>query len=88
MSGSDGSVMRSEGEVWEGMEVGVDERAYIVDWGEDEYYCCWWSYAFVRWVGEVRDVTNGCAGKKSAGGSVDSGFTAHEIHFLILSLSS
>ena len=42
----------------------------------------------MRWVGEVRDVTNGCAGKKSAGGSVDSGFKAHEIHFLILSLSS
>ena len=33
VSGSGGSVMRSEGEVWEGMEVGVEERAYIVDWG-------------------------------------------------------
>ena len=42
----------------------------------------------MRWVGEVRDVTNGCAGKKSGGGSVDSGFKAYEIHFLILSLSS
>ena len=34
--------MRSEGKVWEGVEVGVEERAYIVDWG-GEYYCCWWS---------------------------------------------